>query len=76
MSGLPVPRILGWQALYELGALARCIKDNPPMRGFGRQIKAGDIVKVDGVCFVNTYEIAVAAECAFYQLEDYFEVQL
>ena len=72
---LPIPKILGWQLLYESEARARCIKSSPPMRGFGRQLTAGDVVDVDGVCWVDThYEIAVPAECAFYTLEGYFEV--
>lgn len=76
-SELPIPKVLGWQALYEPNALARCIKDNPPMNGFGKPIKAGDIVKVDSVCWSGwKYEIGVRDECAFYELEGYFEVQL
>lgn len=70
---LPIPKVLGWQALYEKGARARCIKDVPPARGFGRQLKVGDIVKVAAVCWRNGYEIAIKEECAFYKLEGYFE---
>mgnify|MGYP001610963208 CR=1 FL=1 len=73
---LPPPNVLGWRALYEPNAFARCIKDNPPMRGFGRQLKIGDVVKVSSVCYANRFEISVDAECAFYELEGYFEVQL
>ena len=77
MNELPFPNVLGWQALYEPNALARCIKDNPPMHGFGQPIKAGDIVKVDGVCWSGThYQLSVREQCAFYDLEGYFEVQL
>jgi len=46
MEQLPIPNVLGWQALYEKGAQAKCIKDAPPMNGFGRKLKVGDIVKV------------------------------
>lgn len=73
---LPIPKVLGWQALYEPGAQAKCIKDNPPMYGFGRNLKVGDVVAVQSVCWRGKYEIAVAAECAFYELEGYFEVLL
>jgi len=74
---VPAPSVLGWQALYEPNALARCVKDNPPMVGFGRQLKTGDVVPVHGVCYTGTkYQISVEAECAFYDLEGFFEVQL
>jgi len=74
---LPIPRVLGWQLLYQPGARARCIKDNPPMLGFGQPLKVGDIVDVKGVCWSGTkYQISVDAQCAFYDLEDYFEVVL
>lgn len=76
MSDLPIPEVLGWQALYQPGARAKCVKDDPPMHGFGRQLKIGDIVAVDSVCWRGKYEIAVKAECAFYELEGYFEVEL
>lgn len=42
---LPIPKILGWQALYEKGARAKVIKDDPPMVGFGRSLKIGDVVR-------------------------------
>ena len=72
---LPVPNVLGWQALYEPGARARCIKDDPPMYGFGRALKRGDVVDVQSVCWRGfKYELAVKAECAFYELDHYFEV--
>lgn len=74
---LPLPKVTDWHALYEPNAEARCIKDNPPMLGFGRQIKTGEIVKVDSVCWSGTkYQIGVHPECAFYDLEGYFEVVL
>ena len=76
MDQLPKPNILNWQALYENGARANCIKDDPPMSGFGRVLKCGDIVNVQSVCWRGKYEISVAAECAFYELEGYFEVLL
>ena len=71
---LPVPRTLGWQRLYEPDARAKCIKDDPPMYGFGRPLKTGEIVDVQSVCWRGKYEIAVSAECAFYELDGYFEV--
>ena len=73
---LPIPKILGWQALYEPNARARCIKDAPPMYGFGRQLKIGDVVNVHSVCWRGKYEISVVEECAFYELENYFTVEL
>ena len=76
METLPEPKVLGWQALYEENARARCVKDDPPMVGFGRALKNGDVVDVHNVCWRGKYEIAVAAECAFYELEGYFEVLL
>lgn len=51
MQQLPEPKILGWQALYKPGARARCIKNSPPMYGFGRSLKIGDVVDVQSVCW-------------------------
>lgn len=70
---LPIPRVQNWQALYEPGAQARCVKDDPPMRGFGKPIKAGEVVNVDSVCWSGKYQIGVREQCAFYDLEGYFE---
>lgn len=71
---LPIPNVNGWQRLYEPDAKAKCIKDNPPMHGFGKTIKAGDVVGVDSVCWSGIrYQIGVRDECAFYDLEGYFE---
>lgn len=59
------------------GTKARCVKDNPPMHGFGRQLKVGDVVTVNGVCWSGLrYQLAVPAETAFYDMEGYFEVEL
>ena len=76
LDTLPEPNILGWQALYQPGARAKCIKDMPPMCGFGRPLRIGDVVNVQAVCWRGKFEIAVTAECAFYELEGYFEVLL
>lgn len=75
MSDLPIPRVENWNRLYEPGARAKCVKDSPPMYGFGRAVKAGDVVNVHGVCWRDgRYEIAVREECAFYAIEGWFEV--
>ena len=72
---LPTPRVANWQRLYEPEAKARCIKDNPPMLGFGQPLKVGDVVDVGSVCWSGTrYQLAVEVQCAFYDLEGYFEV--
>lgn len=71
---LPVPRVDNWQLLYRKGARARCIKDGPPMKGFGRDLKTGDIVEVDAVCWEGYYTVSVPSETAVYTLEGYFEV--
>lgn len=73
---LPTPQVENWQRLYEPGAKARCIKDNPPMHGFGRQLKTGDVVDVSSVCWQGRFQVSVDAECAFYDLEGYFEVMV
>lgn len=73
---LPPPKVENWRRLYDPNAQARCIKDNPPMHGFGRQLKVGDVVNVKGICWRNKYELSVPEECAFYELEGYFEVLL
>ena len=71
---LSVPNVPNWQDLYASGARARCMRDDPPMRGFGRSLKKGDVVNVHSVCWSGLdYEIAVKEEYAFYTLEGYFE---
>lgn len=50
-----------------------CIKDNPPMVGFGRKLSIGDEVVIEGtVCNELGFAVAVPAECAFYAYE-YFK---
>ena len=71
---LPIPQVENWQELYKEGAKARCIKDDPPMEGFGKAMKVGDTVNVHSVCYKNRYQLSVQEECAFYDLEGYFEV--
>jgi len=71
---LPIPNVIGWQALYEKGARAEVIKDDPPMCGFGRSLKVGDVVDVTSVTWRGKYELGVREECAFYELEGYFKV--
>lgn len=72
---LPEPKLDNWQRLYQPNAKAKCVKDDPPMKGFGRQIKAGEVLDVGSVCWENgKYTIGVSKECAFYDLEGYFEV--
>ena len=74
LDEIPAPNVPNWRAFYAPDAKARCIKDNPPMDGFGRSLKAGEVVAINGVCFSGgRYTLAVPAECAFYQLEGYFE---
>jgi len=69
------PTVANWRRLYQSGARARCIVDDPPMKGFGRSLKAGDVVDVHGVCWDGIhFELAVRSETAFYRLEGYFEV--
>lgn len=75
MECLPLPRIDNWRDLYKPGASVRCIKSDPPMKGFGKPLKAGDVVAVHSVCWSGIhYQIGVRDQCAFYDLEGYFEV--
>lgn len=74
MQELPIPNVENWQRLYQPNAQAICIKDNPPMRGFGKPLKVGDVVDVKNVCWDGKYQISVAAQCALYDIEGYFEV--
>ena len=44
-----------------------CIKDDPAMEGFGRKIKKGDIVEINGTTHQYFgFAVAVSSECAFY----------
>lgn len=72
---LPVPNFDGWQKLYDEGARVRCVRDHPPMIGFGKPLHVGDVVAVHSVCYrAGRYEVGVRDECAFYALEGYFEL--
>ena len=57
------------------GTVAVCVKDSPRMKGFGRQLKKGDEVVVKGVCWdpLGFYELSIPDECAFYEMEGFFE---
>ena len=43
-----------------------CVKDNPKMYGFGRILKIGDMVEIDGTVWNGFFAISVPSECAFY----------
>ena len=74
MTELPQPD-QRYHPFWTEGTKARCVKDDPPMHGFGRPLKAGDVVPVKGVCWNGSYyQLSVPSECAFYKMEDYFEV--
>ena len=46
----------------------RCIKDNPRMHGFGRKLKCGDIVEINGTIHNHLgFCVCVPSECAFYE---------
>lgn len=54
----------------------RCLKDVPPMIGFGRTLKQGDIVEIEGTTHQTTgFCVAVPSECAFYDYEYFEEVE-
>ena len=55
---------------------ALCVKDDPPMRGFGKSFKMGDEVVVEGVIFDSIYRLSIPSECAFYEMIGYWEVML
>jgi hypothetical protein len=66
-----------YRPMWTPGTLVRCTKDSPPYVGFGRDLRAGDIVAVKGVCWDGThYQISVPEECGSYRMEGYFEVCL
>ncbi len=49
------------------------VKDNPPMHGFGKELKIGDIVIVKGtVSRGDKFQVSIPAQCAFYDYE-YFK---
>ena len=62
-----------YRPFWTEGTRALCVRDDPPMHGFGRALKKGDIVVVRCVCWRSGYELSVPAECAFYRMEGYFE---
>lgn len=44
-----------------------CIKDNPEMKGFGRKLKVGDEIKINGTTSENgKFQVSAPDECAFY----------
>jgi hypothetical protein len=52
----------------------KCIKDNPPMYGFGRKLKVNDIIIIDGTVHNQLgFCVSAPSECAFYKYE-YFEL--
>lgn len=44
-----------------------CVKDNPPMRGFGKQLKKGNVVTINGTVNDGSgFQVSCPEECAFY----------
>lgn len=59
---------------WAKGAIARVIRDNPPMYGFGRDLKKGETVIVKSVVWRGCkYELCIPAEYAFYEMIGCFE---
>jgi hypothetical protein len=52
----------------------KCIKDDPPMCGFGKKLKSNDVVTINGTVYNQLgFCVCVPNECAFYKYE-YFEL--
>ena len=45
-----------------------CIEDNPPMVGFGKTLKVGDVIVIKGTIHNELgFCVSVPSECAFYE---------
>ena len=53
-----------------------CMKDNPPMIGFGKRLKKGDIVEIKGTTHNELWFcVSVPEECAFYSYRCFEELK-
>jgi hypothetical protein len=67
------PKLLIFHNARGADLRARCIKDNPPMLGFGKSLSVGDEVIISGTVHNELgFCVCVRAECAFYDYT-YFE---
>jgi len=67
------PKLIEFHNSRNNPMLVKCIKDNPPMYGFGKKLKIGDIVEINGTVHNSIgFCVGVPEENAFYQY-DYFE---
>jgi hypothetical protein len=71
------PVLLVFHESRESPVEALCIKDNPPMTGFGKNLVAGDRVTVKGtVSRGSAFEVCVPSECAFYEYSYFVPLEL
>ena len=68
------PKLLAFHNTRDNIQTVICIKDNPPMHGFGKKLQKGDMVEIQGTTHNQLgFCICVPSECAFYAY-DYFEL--
>jgi hypothetical protein len=68
------PKLITFHGTRDSPRKVICVKDNPFMKGFGKTLKAGDVVEINGT--IHEYfgfAVSVPAECAFY---DYTHFEL
>ena len=84
---LPIPKVENWQMLYEPNASVICIRDDPPMKGFGRRIKKGDVfggaristkhvLALTNAANATAQDIASLAKSAQQHVQDKFGITL
>jgi len=70
------PKLFAMHLTRNKPQQARVIKDDPPMHGFGKELKKDDIVTIEGTTYhppVGCFCVSVPEECAFYDY-NYFEL--
>jgi len=62
------PKLIAFHNSRDSPIQVRCIKDNSRSYGFGKQLKIGDIITINGTIhnYLGFY-VCVPSECAFYE---------
>ena len=69
------PKLIAFHNTRNNAKTIICIKDNPPMHGFGKSLKKGDKIEIKGTVHNHLgFCVCVPSECAMYAY-NYFDFE-
>lgn len=60
------PKLIAFHRSRNNPIKVLCMENEPKMYGFGRKLKKGDEVEINGTVYNDGFYVSVPSECAFY----------